>query len=192
MLPSELPTRTYSETMAFGAFLTDRAAEDLSWRRDAVRAGGAARPITVHTAFPSVFCTGEFFEYEPAPARGNDFDLADRVDGFGSSHFPAWMHTAPVDYASRLEANHSAAGDKEVWISELQGRRRRPRPAGDEPGALPHPGPLDLERRGPRSQGRRLLVLAGRGVRPRVVGVRHRRRRRPRLPSARRPGGRSR
>ncbi|WP_283136513.1 beta-galactosidase [Rhizohabitans arisaemae] len=119
--PSKLPTRTYSDTMAFGAFLTDRAAEDLVFRRDAVRAGDPARPVVAHTAFPSAYCTGEFFEYEPALARGNDFHLADQVDGFGSSYFPAWIHTAPIDFAARLEATRSAVGGKQLWISELQG-----------------------------------------------------------------------
>src|SRR5690606_28946704 len=39
VVPSKLPTRTYSDVMAFGAFLADRATKDLAWRRDAVRAG---------------------------------------------------------------------------------------------------------------------------------------------------------
>jgi beta-galactosidase len=121
VMPSKLPTRTYTDVMAFQAFLTRRAAEDLRWRRDAVRAGDASRPILAHTAFPSAWCSGEFFEYEPALARGNDWELADQVDGLGSSHFPAWIHPAPSDYGARLEATRSAARDKPCWISELQG-----------------------------------------------------------------------
>lgn len=121
VVPAKLPTRTYTDAMAFQAFLTRRAARDLRWRRDAVHAGDASRPIVAHTAFPSAFCTGEFFEFEPALARGSDWELVDQVDGLGSSHFPAWIHTSAVDYATRLEASRSAAGDKLYWVSELQG-----------------------------------------------------------------------
>lgn len=119
--PVKAPTRTYTDAMAFQAFLADRAAEDLRWRYEAVRAGDPARPILAHTSFPSAWCAGAFFEYELALMRGNDFDLADQVDGFGCSHFPAWIHRNPVEYAARLEATRSAAGDKSCWVAELQG-----------------------------------------------------------------------
>lgn len=69
---AKVPPRTYTDVMAFEQFLTRRAAVDLRWRYEAVRAGDPARPIYAHTAFPSIHCTGEFFEYEPALARGND------------------------------------------------------------------------------------------------------------------------
>jgi beta-galactosidase len=118
---AKLPTRTYSDVIAYQSFLAARASGDLRWRRDTVRAGDPERPIVAHTAFPSVWCTGEFFEYEPALARGNDFELADQVDGLGSSHFPAWIHTDPVDFGARLEASRSAGGGKPFWIAELQG-----------------------------------------------------------------------
>ncbi|ADB53485.1 beta-galactosidase [Conexibacter woesei] len=117
---AKLPTRTYTDVMAYQAFLTRRAAVDLRWRRDAVHAGDSSRPILAHTAFPSAFSSGEWFEYEPALARGNDFELADQVDGLGSSHFPAFIHTSAVEYATRLEASRSSAGGFN-WIAELQG-----------------------------------------------------------------------
>ena len=121
VVPAKLPTRTYTDMMAFLAFLTDRAAEDLRWRRDAVHAGDASRPIVAHTVFPSVSSTGEFFEFEPPLVRGNDWDLADQVDGLGSSHFPAWLGVSGLDLAVRLEASRCAAGDKIYWMSEVQG-----------------------------------------------------------------------
>jgi beta-galactosidase len=121
VVPAKLPCRTYTDAMAYAAFLAHRTTTDLAWRRDAIRAGDGSRPVTAHTAFPSAWCTGEFFEYEPALARGNDWDLADLVDGFGSSHFPAWIHTSPLDYGARLEAARCAAGEKPYWVAELQG-----------------------------------------------------------------------
>lgn len=121
VVPAKLPTRTYTDAMAFQAFLTRRAAVDLRWRRDAVHAGDSSRPIVAHTAFPSAFSSGEWLENEPALARGNDFELADQVDGLGSSHFPAFIHTTAVEYATRLEASRCAAAGKLNWIAELQG-----------------------------------------------------------------------
>lgn len=118
---AKVPPRTYTDVIAYQAFLTRRAAVDLRWRHDAVRAGDPARPIYAHTAFPAIHCTGEFLEFEPALARGNDWELAQVVDGFGSSHFPSWIHTDPVDYAARLEASRCATGDKTYWVAELQG-----------------------------------------------------------------------
>jgi beta-galactosidase len=119
--PVKLPTRTYTDAMAFQAFLAHRVLGDLRWRRDAVRAGDPERPIVAHTAFPSAWCAGESFEYEPALARGNDFELAAELDGFGSSYFPAWIHPSPADFGARIEATRSAAGEREHWIAELQG-----------------------------------------------------------------------
>jgi beta-galactosidase len=121
VVPAKLPTRTYTDMIAFQGFLTARAAQDLKWRYDLIRAADSVHPIIAHTAFPAVFCTGEFFEFEQALARGNDWELADQVDGFGSSHFPAWIHTLPSQYGARLEAARCAAGEKTYWMGELQG-----------------------------------------------------------------------
>jgi beta-galactosidase len=121
VLPAKLPTRTYTDVIAFQAFLTWRATRDLRRRADAVRAEDSAHPVIAHAAFPAIHNTGEFFEWEQALARGNDWDLADQVDGWGASHFPAWIHPAPSDYGLRLEASRCAAGDKPYWIAELQG-----------------------------------------------------------------------
>jgi beta-galactosidase len=121
VLPVKLPTRTYTDALAFQLFLADRARRDLRWRYDLVRAVDAERPIVAHAAFPSAFSTGEFFEFEQPLARGNDWELSEQVDGYGASHFPAWIHTDPCDYAARLEAARSATGAKTYWVSELQG-----------------------------------------------------------------------
>lgn len=117
----KLPTRTYMDCVLWQEFITARTAEDLRWRYKQVRACDASRAIIAHAAFPSIFATGEFFEFETALARGNDWDLAKQVDGYGCSHFPAWFHGSPADYGARLEAGRCAAGDKPYWIGELQG-----------------------------------------------------------------------
>lgn len=119
--PAKSPTRTYLDAMVWQEFLADRTASDLRWRYEQVRAGDGFKPVIAHAAFPSVFSTGEFFEYEPALARGNDWELAKCVDGYGCSHFPGWIHQSPVEFGSRIEAARSATGDKPYWIAELQG-----------------------------------------------------------------------
>jgi beta-galactosidase len=119
--PPKMPGRTYTDVMLWQQFITDRVARELRWRYECVRAGDSARQIIAHAAFPSVHNTGEYFEYEPALGRGNDWQLAEQVDGYGCSHFPAWFHPSPADYGSRVEAVRCAAGDKTYWLAELQG-----------------------------------------------------------------------
>jgi len=96
VVPAKLPCRTSTDAMAYAAFLSHRTANELRWRRAAVLDGDATRPVTAHTSFPAPWSTGEYTEYEPPLARGNDWELAELVDGFGSSHFPAWMHGLPA------------------------------------------------------------------------------------------------
>ncbi len=76
-------------------------------------------PIVAHCGNPSVFSPGE--DFEQAVARGNDWDLADALDGFGSSHFPVWLGISEVDLGARIEAVRSAVRSKPMWVSELQG-----------------------------------------------------------------------
>jgi beta-galactosidase len=121
VVPAKLPCRTSADAIAYAAFLAHRTEEELRWRREAVLRGDDTRPVTAHTSFPAPWASGEWTEYEPPLARGNDWNLADVVDGFGSSHFPAWMHGSPLDYGARLEAARSAAQGKPYWIAELQG-----------------------------------------------------------------------
>lgn len=120
VVPSKGPARTPIDAIEFQRFLTRRAAVDLKWRSEVVREADPAHPVIAHAAFPSVYLLSEFLD-EPALARGNDWELAEIVDGWGCSHFPGWIHTSPVDYAARLEASRCAAGSKTYWIAELQG-----------------------------------------------------------------------
>jgi len=118
----KLPTRTYTDAIAFQAFLGARTREHLRFRRDAIAAVDDSHPIVAHAAFPSIFLTGaEFAEFEPALARGNDWEMAEDVDAFGCSHFPGWFNPLPAEQGARLEAARCAAGEKPHWISELQG-----------------------------------------------------------------------
>jgi beta-galactosidase len=121
VLPAKSQARNNTDMVLWQQFITDRAAEDLRWRYEHVRAGDPHRPIYAHAAFPTTFSTGEFLDNEYALGRGNDWQLARQVDGYGCSHFPAWIHPAPAEYAARLESVRSATGDKPYWIAELQG-----------------------------------------------------------------------
>lgn len=121
VLPAKLQARTYTDAMLWQQFITERTSEDLRWRYECVRAADPKRDIIAHAAFPSIHNTGEYFEFETALGRGNDWQLAKQVDGYGCSHFPSWFHPSPSEYGARLEAVRSATGDKPYWLAELQG-----------------------------------------------------------------------
>jgi beta-galactosidase len=121
--PGKLPDRPYTDLMEFQAFLTGRAAEHAAFRWEALRSADPYHPIVAHCGTPSVFSTGH--DFEQALARGNDWDLADNLDGFGSSHFPVWQQLSEVDLGTRLEAIRSAVATKPMWVSELQGGSAR-------------------------------------------------------------------
>lgn len=119
--PANGPNRNATDALAFQAFLTARAAVDLKWRRDTVYAADSGHPIIAHGISPSVYATGAMRDWEPALARGDDWELASLVDGWGASHYPRWTDPSASDYGARVESARSAAGDSEYWLSELQG-----------------------------------------------------------------------
>jgi len=121
VLPAKSQARNNTDVVLWQQFITDRTAEDLRWRYEQVRMGDPRRPIIAHAAFPTTFSTGEFLDFEYALGRGNDWQLAKQVDGYGCSHFPAWINPGPAEYAARLESVRSATGEKPYWIAELQG-----------------------------------------------------------------------
>lgn len=121
IVPPNLPTRTYTDSMAWQEFITQRTSEDLRWRYECVRSVDAKRPIVAHAAFPSTLATGKFFAYEMALTRGNDWELAKQVDGFGGSHFPAWLRFPAPLVGAAMESARCAAADKPYAIAELQG-----------------------------------------------------------------------
>ena len=121
--PGKLPGRPYTEMVEFLRFQAARAAEHARFRYDAIRAGDPKHFISAHCGTPAIQNPGG--GSEPALARGVDSDLADQLDGFGCSHFPAWFDISEADFGVRVEAVRSANRGKTMWISELQGGSSR-------------------------------------------------------------------
>ena len=121
VVPGKQPGRPYTDLVEFQAFLTFRAARHAAFRAECLRDCDPNHPVLAHCGKPAVYSSG--MDYEQAVSRGNDFDLADVLDGFGCSHFPAWEEISPSELGTRIEATRSATGDKPAWVSELQGGR---------------------------------------------------------------------
>ena len=123
--PSRAPDRPYTDGIAFQSFLTWRSREHMRFRHATVRAHDAAHTVVAHAMSPAVFSNR--YPFEQALSRGNDWDYAELLDGFGSSHFPKWFSTTTPEYCARLEASRSAAAasGKLHWVGELQGGAAR-------------------------------------------------------------------
>lgn len=119
VMPGKCPGRPYTDTVEFEAFLTWRSARHAAFRAEAIRQVDGNHPVFAHCGKPAVFSSG--MDFEQAVSRGNDFDLAEVLDGFGCSHFPAWEGYSTTELGTRIEAIRSAVGEKEAWVSELQG-----------------------------------------------------------------------
>ncbi|OGF51197.1 MAG: hypothetical protein A2231_02215 [Candidatus Firestonebacteria bacterium RIFOXYA2_FULL_40_8] len=124
VLPGKTFGRTYTEMMEFQRFLTKRAAVHMAFRYEKIRKYDKTRIISAHGAGPSINTGGG--KNEQALSRGNDFELADKLDGIGCSHFPFWGEGFDFHgFGVRVEAVRSAARDKVMWVSELQGGSAR-------------------------------------------------------------------
>lgn len=125
VMPGKLPDRPYTDMMEYEAFLQWRAAEHVKFRYDTLRQVEHRRIITAHGPHPSSVMDGDSENH--AINRGNDFDLADYVDGIGCSHFPLtpWADDDDNEFGFRIEATRSGACKKPFWISELQGGSAR-------------------------------------------------------------------
>jgi len=121
VLPGKSPQRPYTEMMAFEHFLTVRADRHAKARYDVIKKIDPNRPVTVHGAVPSPLMPGG--EQDHAVNRGNDWSLADHLDGVGCSSFPKWQGLDDADFGTRVELVKSAANGKQVWLSEVQGGR---------------------------------------------------------------------
>lgn len=126
VMPGKAPGRPFTDLMEFQAFLQWRARDHMAWRARIFRDADAGHPVTAHSAFPPTL-SGSLDE-EMSVARGNDFELAELVDAFGCSQFPAWGGMTPawqtgsdIELATRFEAAYWAAGRSDAWVSELQG-----------------------------------------------------------------------
>ena len=119
VVPGKRPGLPYTDNLEFERFLTDRAARHAEFRAEKLRSADGEHPVLAHCGTPSVYSSG--FEFEQAVSRGSDTDLAAVLDGYGSSHFPAWQDMSAVELGTRIEAVASAVGGKPGWVSELQG-----------------------------------------------------------------------
>ena len=119
--PGKLPNRPFTEMMAFEHFITVRANRLGKARCDTIKAVDPDRPVTVHAGQPCPLWAGNA-ENHPVN-RGNDWGFADQLDGIGCSSFPKWQGMDDADFGIRVEFVKSAARDKRVWLSEVQGGR---------------------------------------------------------------------
>jgi beta-galactosidase len=123
VMPGKLPRRPYTEMMAFEQFLQWRAAQHMRYRAEIIKRVDPTHIVTGHGAQPSAFMAGDAENH--AINRGNDWALVEPLDGLGCSHFPFWFAMSDADFGVRVECTRSAAGDKAVWVSELQGGAAR-------------------------------------------------------------------
>ncbi|HOX39455.1 MAG TPA: beta-galactosidase [Candidatus Brocadiia bacterium] len=119
--PGKLPSRPYTEMMAFQHFLTWRADRHAKMRYDIIKPIVGRKPVTVHAGSPSPLTPG--WQWDHAINRGNDWAFADALDGVGCSSFPKWEGIDDADFGMRVECVKSAAQGKLVWLSEVQGGR---------------------------------------------------------------------
>lgn len=124
VFPGKTHGRPYTENMEFLRFLSQRAARHMGMRYQALRAGDPSHFISAHCAGPSTHSTGG--GHEQALSRGNDWEHADRLDGYGCSHFPFWGDGFDeAGFGVRVEAVRSANQGKVLWVSELHGGSAR-------------------------------------------------------------------
>lgn len=121
VLPGKTTHGPYTEMMAFQNFLTARASRHAAARYRVIKGIDPDHAVTVHGDRPSPLYFGG--GHETALNRGNDWEFVDVLDGVGCSSFPKWFRMDDADFGVRVECVKSAAGKKEVWLSEVQGGR---------------------------------------------------------------------
>ncbi|HNX27610.1 MAG TPA: beta-galactosidase, partial [Phycisphaerae bacterium] len=121
VMPGKMCGRPYTEMMAFEHFLTWRANRHAKLRYDFIKSIDPQHPVLVHGGDPTILTYG--CEYDHALNRGNDWFYADELDGIGCSSFPKWHGLDDADFGMRVECVKSAARNKKIWLSEVQGGR---------------------------------------------------------------------
>ena len=121
VMPGRYTSLPYTEMMAFEHFLSVRANRHGHDRYRVLKAIDPRRPVTVHGDTPTPL-RGSGRE-DPPISRGNDWFYADALDGIGCSSFPKWGGLDDADFGMRVECVKSAARQKHVWLSEVQGGR---------------------------------------------------------------------
>lgn len=121
VMPGKMPNRPYTEMMAWEHFITWRANQHGRLRYELMKKLDPNKPVTVHGASPCADVGG--WSECTALDRGNDWTFADDLDGVGCSSFPKWGNMDDADFGVRVEFVKSAAREKLVWLSEVQGGR---------------------------------------------------------------------
>jgi len=128
VLPGKMPQRPYTEMMAFQHFLTWRADQLGIARWKVVKEIVGEKPVTVHGMTPCVRFAGSFTggpdqDWNQALNRGNDWFMADVMDGVGCSSFPKWGGWDDFEFEANVQYVRAAARGKQIWFSEVQGGR---------------------------------------------------------------------
>jgi beta-galactosidase len=124
VLPGRVAEEPYTHHMSFAEFTSWRSGDHGRQRYEAIKAVDPDHPVTVHAAEPCVTMAGSRSNHPVN--RGNDWDLAEHLDGIGCSSFPKWgvdVRSNWSDFVDRISAVRSAARGKAIWLSEVQGGR---------------------------------------------------------------------
>lgn len=119
--PGRKHLRPYTELMSFQHFLTWRADQHAKARYEVIKSIDEKHPVVLHPPCPTPYLLGG--PQDQALNRGNDWFIADHLDGIGTSAFPVWGNMDAEDFIARLVCTKSAARGKRAWLSELQGGR---------------------------------------------------------------------
>lgn len=119
--PGRGPGHPYAEQLAFTQFLQERAEAHLRARVAVFRAAGVPQPVIAHGPAPTLDQPGNPELFQTPVCRGNDAVHARALDGYGVSHFPLWGRQDDIEFAVRVNASADAAGERTLWLAELQG-----------------------------------------------------------------------
>lgn len=128
VLPGRQPDMPFTDMIAFQEYITHRSNELALFRYETLKRADPDHTVTVHGGQPSVLHSKDGYP-NTALHRGNDWKFAEKIDGIGCSSFPLMFggegkrEMEDQEFFMRLESLRSAAGDKKIWISELQGGR---------------------------------------------------------------------
>lgn len=92
-------------------------------RYELVKSLDPNHPATLHGGAPTVLHGSDAYPAATALHRGNDWAFADTIEGIGCSSFPLWQGMDEADYIARIDYVRSAAREKRIWLSEVQGGR---------------------------------------------------------------------
>ncbi len=120
VLPGKLPSRLYTETMAFEEFLTWRVNQHGKACYAALKAITPNLPVVLHNPCPNGIMPLNM-PTDHALNRGLDWQFAEDTDGIGFSCYPKGLAPDFAGMAMTVDFMRSASGVKRFWTSELQG-----------------------------------------------------------------------